>query len=159
MKVVTLETLVVWIEGKQDSRSGSETKFTAITQHEEFIYSSIYYFIYEFLYLYFHGLDFHSSCQDTVHTSFSDLMGTNVLVFFFVRCQVSSFFLYSCGFYFSNKILTFTCANAISMKKCFCTKKIKNFVIIFINKKFTTGVTTADSEPLSPLWPCGCPKG
>lgn len=49
MKVVTLETLVVWIEGKQDSRSGSETKFTAVTQHEEFIYSSIYYFIYIFI--------------------------------------------------------------------------------------------------------------
>lgn len=61
---------------------------------------------------------------------------------FFPICSVSSLQFHFVLLWLFSPFLwqqssTFTCANAISMKKCFCMKRIKNFVMIFINSKHT----------------------
>lgn len=54
-----------------------------------------------------------------------------------VKSLVSFCILVAFFFFLWQQSSTFTCANAISMKKCFCTKN-QNFVMIFINTKHTT---------------------
>lgn len=106
-----------WEETLDDMTRLTKLKLRAITQHRIFI-PTIYSFIYEiFIYI----------CTDwfsAVNTA--DFTSTSVRSFI-PSASLFCFLLLWLFFLPPQQRFTFTCANAISMKKCFCTKRIKIF--------------------------------
>lgn len=102
--------------------------------HNTLFIQSIYCFIYEIPYLYLYRLDFHYCSK---YTSLQLCMGTHSF-FPFAQCQVSSFILYSCGFFFflslAAKLHIYLC-KCNFYEKVFLYEENQNFVMIFINTK------------------------
>ena len=97
------------VASRENQVHGNHTQTLFIQVFIVFIYS------FPFIYLFsWAGV----SPQQRTHLIFNLVRIRNWILFLFslnVKSQVS--FLYSCGFYVRNKLLIFTCANAISMKK------------------------------------------